>query len=434
MKDKSPDTELALLQSVFSAAATQTTAQNGNLRFLEQALKKHWGLGQNIILCWTPTAAGVELLVVPHYFLANFSASLDDEDVAGSFSEANGRFIRKLISNRRVMAENEFTAAANRLRVEKTVVKLPIPLADDPYVIDQIDNMVKRHSISFVQKRAVLLFDIVDFGLYTAFEQTSQLTSLSYSLNSAHNKMLKKNVDINFARSSTGDGFYVWSRDAGAQNSMQLYQFMLLVVADNAIAKRRSRGNTVPIIRTGFHAGSHYEFFQAEGLNPTMYSYIVGEVTIELARMLDMAQPGQIFVGDFTVEIPTSSREGAYLIEVDAQKFVERAGKSLAQLKGVELSGEEIVSIRSYLTGETGVSAGQVLRRFKITDKHGRSRYAYNLRSNIHIKNKKPVILGLQDYYLPKRSRSAGDHLAAARATSTIYGRKRVVPGITEDS
>lgn len=434
MKDKSPDTELALLQSVFSAAATQTTAQNGNLRFLEQALKKHWGLGQNIILCWTPTAAGVELLVVPHYFLANFSASLDDEDVAGSFSEANGRFIRNLISNRRVMAENEFTAAANRLRVEKTVVKLPIPLADDPYVIDQIDGMVKRHSISFVQKRAVLLFDIVDFGLYTAFEQTSQLTSLSYSLNSAHNKMLKKNVDINFARSSTGDGFYVWSRDAGAQNSMHLYQFMLLVVADNAIAKRRSRGNTVPIIRTGFHAGSHYEFFQAEGLNPTMYSYIVGEVTIELARMLDMAQPGQIFVGDFTVEIPTSSREGAYLIEVDAQKFVERAGKSLAQLKGVELSGEEIVSIHSYLTGETGVSAGQVLRRFKITDKHGRSRYAYNLRSNIHIKNKKPVILGLQDYYLPRRSRSAGDHLAAARAPSTIYGRKRVVPGITEDS
>ena len=434
MKDKSPDPELALLQSVFSAAATQTTAQNGNLRFLEQALHKHWRLGQNIILCWQPTASGIELLIVPHYFLASFSASLDDEDIEGSLTEANGRFIRKLISNRRVMAAEEFAAAATRLRIEKTVIKLPIPLINDPYVTDQIDNMVKRHSISFVHKRAVLLFDIVDFALYTAFEQTSQLMSLSYSLNSAYNKMLRKSIDINFSRSSTGDGFYVWSNELGSRNGMHLYQFMLLVVADNAIAKRKSRGNTVPVIRTGFHVGSHYEFVQAEGLNPTMNSYIVGEVTIELARMLDMAAPGQIFLGDFTIEIPTSNREGAYLIDVDAQKFVERAGKSLAELKGVELSDEEIVSIHSYLTGETGASAGQVLRRFKITDKHGRSRYAYNLRSNIHIKNKKPVILGLQDYYLPRRSRSAGDPLAAAHARTTMNQRKRVIPGITEDS
>lgn len=434
MKDKSSDTELALLQSVFSAAATQTSAQNGNLRFLEQALRKHWGLGENIILCWRPTPTGIELLVVPHYFLANFSASLDDEDFAGSLTEANGRFIRNLISNRRMMEGDEFNAAAARLKINKTVVKLPQPLIDDPYVTEQIDDMVKRHSISFVQKRAVLLFDIVDFALYTPFEQTSQLTSLSYSLNSAYNKMLKKDIDINFARSSTGDGFYVWSKGTSARNSMHLYQFMLLAVADNAIAKRKSRGNTVPVIRTGFHAGSHYEFFQAEGLNPTMNSYIVGEVTIELARMLDMAAPGQIFVGDFNIEIPTSSREGAYLIDVDSQKFVERAGKSLADLKGVQLSEEEIVSIHSYLTGETGTSAGQVLRRFKITDKHGRSRYAYNLRSNIHIKNKKPVLLGLQDYYLPRRSRSTGDSIAASRARTTMNQRKRVVPGITEES
>ena len=434
MKDKSPAPELALLQSVFSAAATQTTAQNGNLRFLEQALRKHWRLGQNIILCWRPTASGIELLIVPHYFLASFSASLDDADIEGSLTEANGRFIRKLISNRRIMAAEEFQAAANRLRIDKTVIKLPIPLINDPYVTDQIDDMVKRHSISFVHKRAVLLYDIVDFALYTAFEQTSQLMSLSYSLNSAYNKMLKQNIDINFARSSTGDGFYVWSNEVGARNAMHLYQFMLLVVADNAIAKRKSRGNTVPIIRTGFHVGSHYEFFQAEGLNPTMNSYIVGEVTIELARMLDMAAPGQIFVGDFNIEVPTSNREGAYLIDVDAQKFVERAGKSLAELKGVQLSDEEIVSIHSYLTGETGASAGQVLRRFKITDKHGRSRYAYNLRSNIHIKNKKPVILGLQDYYLPRRSRSAGDPLAAAHARTTMNQRKRVIPGITEEN
>ncbi|MGI9295154.1 MAG: hypothetical protein ACR2PS_14335, partial [Pseudomonadales bacterium] len=411
--------DLPILNSVFSAANNRGNAQMGNLRFLEKALHEHWKLGQNIILCWTPTDIGIEILVVPHYFLGSFSASLNDEDTSGSFTEANGRFIRQLISNRRLMALREFNAAADQLKVPKTVIKLPIPLTDDIIVLNKIDEIVIRHSISFVAKRAVLLIDIVDFSLFTPFEQTSQLTSLSYSLNSAHNKMLKKNIDINFARTTTGDGFYIWNRDRSALSTMHLYQFMLLVIADNAIAKGKSRGNTVPVVRSGFHVGSHYEFYQAEGLNPSMSSYIVGDVTIELARMLDMAQAGQIFIGDFIAELPTSDREGAYMIEVDSKKFVERATKYLSNLKGIELSGEEIVSIHSYLTGETGASAGQILRRFKITDKHGRSRYAFNLRSNIHIKNSKPIILGLQDYYLPKSSRSRRHSLDPATTTTT---------------
>lgn len=58
---------------------------------------------------------------------------------------------------------------------------------------------------------------------------------------------------------------------------------MHLVLADNAIARSKARANTAPQLRTCFYVGAHYEFYQCEGLNPTTFSYIVGDVTIELA-------------------------------------------------------------------------------------------------------------------------------------------------------
>ena len=41
------------------------------------------------------------------------------------------------------------------------------------------------------------------------------------------------------------------------------------------------------------------ELYQAEGVNPSVFSYIVGDVTIELARMLDLAQAHQVLIGEF---------------------------------------------------------------------------------------------------------------------------------------
>ncbi len=118
--------------------------------------------------------------------------------------------------------------------------------------------------------------------------------------------MLKKEIDISFARSTTGDGFYIWNRDRSIQANVNLYHFMHLVLADNAIAMSKSSASTTPRIRACFHLGSHYEFYQSEGLSPTIYSYIVGDVTIELARMIERALPGQILVGDFKMP-PTAA-------------------------------------------------------------------------------------------------------------------------------
>ena len=92
--------------------------------------------------------------------------------------------------------------------------------------------------------------------------------------------MLEVDVDIDFARSSSGDGFYIWNRDDGLEASVNLYHFMHIVLADNAIAQSHASTKSVPRLRACFHVGSCYEFHQAEGLSPSTHDFIVGDVTI----------------------------------------------------------------------------------------------------------------------------------------------------------
>lgn len=379
----------------------------GQLAALEEALRQQWRLGQNIMLCWCPRPEGIHLLVVPHWFLGNFTASLSDAAPIDRLELLNGRFIRQLISGRRLMEAEDFFSTARRLELEPSLIPTPLGSARAPAVLEAVERMVKRYSISHVESRAVLLLDIVDFSLFSPFEQTSQLNSLSYSLNSASNRLRAKGIAVDFARTTTGDGFYVWNRDLSPRANMDLFLFLLVTIADNGMARRRAKGNTVPLLRSAFHIGSHFEFSQVEGMNPTLYSYIVGDVTIELARMVEIARPGQIFVGDFNTAVPTSGREAAFLVKVDSDHFVQRAGKRLESLRGLEFSGERVESIHCQLSGEIGVSAGRSVRRFRITDKHGRSRHAYNLRINIHVgaaagDGGRPLLLGIQGSELPR--------------------------------
>ena len=376
--------------------------QRGNLKTLEKTLRKQWRLGQNIVLCWSADERGLLVILVPHYFLGNYCA-VD----ADGHAEENELFVRDLISGERRKTREELFAVAERLDISPTFIKLSSALAEDENVVAAVEELIRRYGLSFVETRAVLLFDIASFSLYTPFEQASQLNSLSYSLNSAYNKLLAQGIEINFARTTTGDGYYVWNRDLGPFSCQDLFLFMLLVVADNASARAASRGNTVPVIRTAFHIGSHYELYQAEGVNPTVFSYIVGDVTIELARMVDLAQPHQILVGEFECTLPSRERGGAPLpIKVDTAAYVRSCDRELERLVGTPLSSRPIKTMACYLSGAQGGGSDGAARRFLITDKHGLTRHAYNLQVDIDLDGQS-LNLGLDDSQLPGRAGGA---------------------------
>src|SRR5210317_2222955 len=373
--------------------------QRSNLVHLERSLHQHWSLGQNNILSWAPLDEGILILVVPHYAIAEYTASKH----GSTPPRVSPALITELISGDRQLNFEQMQKVARLLDVKPVYVQLRQPLSGHPVETQIIEKMIRRYGISYVASRAVTLFDIVGFSLLTPFEQMTQLNSLSYSLNSAHAKMLELDVSINFARSSSGDGFYIWNRDNGIDANVNLYHFMHLVLADNAIARSKAVAKSVPRLRACFHVGSCYEFHQAEGLNPTMHDFIVGDVTIELARMIDAALPDQILVGDFMTDIESHTETGTLQVDpnVDAVTFLERAQGNLSQLSGMELSGERVTAIKCYLTGEHMSDGHFDLRRLTIKDKHGLSRVAFNAKVNIYRELARPILLGIQDKKLP---------------------------------
>ncbi|MEL7537617.1 MAG: hypothetical protein AAFZ58_16435 [Pseudomonadota bacterium] len=378
------------LDALVGLASEMGLRERSNLVLLEKSLHSEWGLGQHCILGWTPHDEGILVLVVPHYAVAEYAAGGGGQRGGWQLSE---QFIKSLLSQKRLLSEAQLRKVARLLAIEPRYLPLRQPVGRNTTELQIIEQMVKRYSISFVPSRAVALFDIVGFSLLTPFEQMTQLNSLSYSLNSAQSKLMDRNIGVSFGRSTTGDGFYIWNREEKSDSNANLYHFMHLVLADNAIARQRATANSVPRLRAAFHVGSCYEFHQAEGLNPTVHDYIVGDVTIELARMIEKALPGQIFVGDFHID--ESQRANSHH-ELDAIGFVDHAQGNLSQLEGLELSGERISSIKCYLTGERS-SDGFSVRRLIIADKHGLSRSVYNAKVNIYRERAEPILLGIED-------------------------------------
>jgi hypothetical protein len=423
-------------------SAAISIVQRGNLKSLEKNLRKQWRLGQSIVLCWSADERGLLVLFVPHYFLGNYCAVDESRREPGSDNES---FIRELISGKRRKTRDELFAIADRLSVAPTFIKLSAPLSEESNVVSSVEELIKRYGLSYVNKRAVLLFDLVQFSLYTPFEQASQLNSLSYSLNSAYNKLLAQGIEVNFARTTTGDGYYVWNRNPSARASEDLYYFLLLVLADNAVARAASKGNTVPVIRTAYHIGSHYELYQAEGVSPTVFSYIVGDVTIELARMVDLAQADQVLMGDFSFETPPREVGGSgQPTTLSAPAFVRNCNRELGSLSGIQLSGKSIRSMSAQLTEGDSPSGDAAPRRFRITDKHGLTRHAYNLQVEIGLEGGN-IWLGLDSGRLPGRQVAAEPdetpRAGPAKAASAeemyddlaIMLKKRAEKAITED-
>jgi len=382
-------------QSAFAGLDQQLNLrQRSNLIELDRHLHELWSLGKNFILGWCPSTDGIELLVVHHYAIADYTI-----DKAGRppLPDDTHAFVMRMLTGSRQLSTRHLANAVSLFGCEPQRLQLRQPLTGDAIEARVIDRLVQRYSVSHVSNRAVALFDIVGFSLLSPFEQMTQINSLSHSLNSAHSKLLHQRMNINFARSSTGDGFYIWNRDLGPDANTQLYHFMHLVLADNAIARSKARGRTVPELRAGFHIGSCYEFYQAEGLNPTMHSYIVGDVTIELARMIDRAMPGQILVGEFQAGVAPDEHSEMQPAAIDSIQFIERAQRNLSQLNGLELSGDAIESIKCYLTGRAQSDGTFTIRKLALNDKHGLIRNVFNAKINIYRIGGTPILLGIED-------------------------------------
>ncbi|MEQ1888733.1 MAG: hypothetical protein ABL951_06075 [Alphaproteobacteria bacterium] len=331
-------------------------------QLINDAINPLWNLGRYSVLGWRVIEGGIEVATIATTQLLKLSRS-SDEYTGGA----------------RYMSAARYAEACDIIGVQSSQITLPDSIGSGPGLVPPslVNSVVTRYSVTKTAHRAVGLFDIVGFSKNDPLEQVAQLSSLEYSINIAHKRLRDIGLDINLARSTTGDGFYVWNRDIGVEADLASYLLVMLALADNATARDRYGPDMAPELRVCFALGSHYSYYQVEGLNPRGYDYIVGEVTISLARMIDGCMPGQILIGEF--ERPTAS-SGKVLTTVN---FVLMAAHLLERFKGIALSGGDIRHCACYLTGEQVGPGFFNILRFEIEDKHGFMHHVYNQKMNI---------------------------------------------------
>ena len=166
---------------------------------------------------------------------------------------------------------------------------------------------------------------------------------------------------------------------------------MLLILIDNQLA-RTAAGDTqnlVPQLRAAFAVGSHYSYHQVEGTKPRGFDYIVGDVTITLARMIAKAQPGQILVGNFLRPLDPLTQM------MDAIMFLVRSEKVLARLEGVAAGDHPLKAVRSYATGGRVEGRSLPMVKYLIEDKHGYQHEMFNVRAFVQREDVEPLEFGL---------------------------------------
>ena len=344
---------------------------------LDAELFAIWNLGDNVLLGWTAGDGELLVLWVRHYAIAE------------SVHAGSAQFINQILAGPKRLEPEEFRRVCRALAATPKALRVALAL-DDAGVAALVSDMVRRYGVSLVRHRAVVLIDVVEFSLRSPLDQMAMLNSLAYSVNSAHAQLESKQIKIDFARTTTGDGFYIWNRATTTEANTELYKLMMMLLADNAVAQRKARSSWVPKLRAAFHLGEHYEFHQVEGLNPTTFSYIVGQVTVDLARMVGHALPGQILLGDFVTPLGESTLA-----------FVENTAATLDQLNGLDISGSRVDTIRCYVTGQSQGGGRYLANRYHLRDKHGTLRTVYNAKINIHRERAEPIFLGMRSADLP---------------------------------
>lgn len=356
---------------------------------IDDTLFKTWDLGDNLILAWTRVEHQLRFLAVRHYAIFEMFGYESD----GNASREADNPVIELLAGPKHLDPAEFERVCQRFGGAAQIVDARIE-TDADFSVPLVDGIVTRYGVSLVRNRAVLLLDVVGFSLRAPLDQLAMLNSLNYSINSACRQLHSRDVHIDFARTTTGDGFYIWNRALGPQATIALYELMMLILADNAVAQRKARHFPVPRLRAAFHVGDHYEFYQVEGLNPTAFGYIVGQVTVDLARLIEKTLPGQIVLGEFTLSMDPAG--SGPMSGCDTRMFVEQAAARIEGLKGLAVADDQIDDIRCYLTGPREGDGSFGVDRYAILDKHDTLRYAYNAKINIHLLRSSPIFLGIQ--------------------------------------
>lgn len=302
---------------------------------LARGLRKVFAHGANLVVGWYLAANGIKILHLPSYALSmtpGFSAE----------SLAPSKFIKK---------EADFHRLSN-MGARVTNTPLSFDISHEANTITAMDRVMRQFSITHYPMRCVSLFDMVGFSKYEPFDKITLITMLSHHIAVAAEKCRQLELPVDVNMTTTGDGFYVWNE------------------------------------RVGF--GDHFEYFQHHTDARDPFGFIVGDVTIELARMMSATVDNQILIGSHQ----RSAKDGRI---VDTPGFVNLAQSGIDWLIGMQIPGGKIAGIKSYLTGERLMDDDFTVKSCDIIDKHGSRHTCFNSKLNVTDQSGSEIHIGCLD-------------------------------------
>jgi hypothetical protein len=312
-----------------------------NTEELARSLRKIHTHGANVVIGWYLAANGIKVLHLPSY----------------SLSMTPGFSAHTLTREKFVKKESDFHRLS-KMGAKVTNVPLSFDISNDTSTISAIDRLMRQFSITYYPLRCVALFDMAGYSKYEPFEKITLITMLSHHITVAADKCRQLELPVDIHMTSTGDGFYVWNERVGMGADVALYTVAMLALIYNHAALGVARNAAVPNLRCCLSFGEHFEYFQHRPGTRNPQALIVGDITLELARMMSEAVDNQILMG-------SHQRRGKEGRVVDTPRFVKLAQSGLDRLGGMQIPGGKIAGARGYLTGERdvgGVGAGSGIR------------------------------------------------------------------------
>ncbi|MBM3535289.1 MAG: hypothetical protein FJX60_19900 [Alphaproteobacteria bacterium] len=343
------------------------------LAALRATMRAVWRLGSVVLVGWTSTGNGIEVLAVP----------------VTRFFEQLHRHRRLMIGDRR-MGRRTFDDVARKLDMEPVEIRTSVPVGDQPGEIPlkDVEAAVTQFSMQHTDQRAVFLVDIVGFSLLAPEQQALQLTTLEFAFNLAVATAREQMRAPQLLRSTTGDGFYAWSSEKGPEADLSVLAIVVMTLTYLGCLRRLPESVGVPTVRCCFGIGSHYTYRQPGFDGISDIEFIVGQVTIQLARLIGVARPGQVLVGDFLRREADSSEA------LDAVAFLARASERVGWLRGLPLPGSRVERVSLYLTGARAHDGFDV-DALVVVDKHGLSHRCFNMKVNVFLSDGDPFYCGL---------------------------------------
>ncbi len=344
-----------------------------NVGELERSIGKIFAHGANLVIGWHLAAHGIKVLHLPSYAL----------------SATPGFSTESLKPSKFVKTEAEFHRLSN-IGARVSSIPLSFDVAHDAKMIAAIDHVIRKFSITHHPWRCISLFDIVGFSKYEPFDKITLITMLSHHILVAAEKCRQLELPVEVSMTTTGDGFYVWNDRVGFGADVALYTVTMLALIYNYAALGVARNAAVPNLRCCVSFGEHYEYFQHRTDARDPLCFIVGDVTIELARMMTAAVDNQILVGSHR----RRAKDGRI---IDTQRFIRLAQSGLDRLVGMQIPGGEIAGIKSYLTGERVMDDNYTVKRYDVVDKHDFHHACFNAKLNVTDRSGSEVYIGCLD-------------------------------------